>query len=108
MTKQFEFLKVINPKSFSLSSLIGASLPLSFILFIIATKEDSLEAWMFIPLTIIPIGGAFGGIFFYLMGFLWFPTGKQKLIAIIFSTLVYFVAIWLSAVMAFNLTGDWD
>ncbi len=55
-----------------------------------------------------PHGGAVGGIFFFLMGFLWFPKGNQKLIAIIFSTILYFVAIWISAVIAFNFTGHWD
>ena len=56
----------------------------------------------------IPMGGAVGGIFFYLMGFLWFPKGNQKLIAIIFSTMLYFVAIWISSVLAFNFTGHWN
>lgn len=91
-----------------LPALLGASIPFALLSFIILTKEDAFEPWMFFPLLIIPSGGAAGGIFFYLMGFLWFPTGNQKLIAIIFSTLMYFVVLWLSSVMAFALTGHWD
>jgi hypothetical protein len=63
---------------------------------------------MLIPLTVIPLGGASGGVFFYLMGFVWFPEGSKKLISVIFSTILYFVAIWLSAMIVFNLTGHWD
>ncbi|WP_194976118.1 hypothetical protein [Aquiflexum lacus] len=95
-------------KELLLPAALGASLPLACLLFLILTKEDIFESWMYYPLTIIPIGGALAGAFFYLMGFQWFPTGNRKLIAIIFSTILYFVAIWISAVMAFAITGHWD
>lgn len=90
------------------AALIGASIPLLYILFIIVTKEDVFENWMFIPLVLIPVGGGFGGAFFYLMGYQWFPEGRKRILAMILSTLIYFLALWLSAVMAFNLTGSWD
>ncbi|WP_297337140.1 hypothetical protein [Algoriphagus sp.] len=97
-----------SPKKLLLPALLGASLPLAWLLFVIITKEDLFESWMYYPLIIIPLGGAVGGIFFFLMGFKWFPKGNQKLIAVIFSTLIYFVAIWLSAVLAFNFTGHFN
>jgi hypothetical protein len=87
---------------------LGASLPLAWLIFAILTKEYLFESWMFYPLTIIPFGGALGGAFFFLMGFQWFPKGNQKLIAIIFSTLMYLVALWISAVLAFSITGHWN
>lgn len=89
-------------------ALLGGFIPIALLSFIILTKEDAFESWMYFPLLIIPSGGAVGGIFFYLMGFHWFPSGNKKLIAIIFSTLLYFVILWLSSVMAFALTGHWD
>lgn len=95
-------------KNIFLSSLVGAGLPLTYILFIIFFKEDLFEKWMLIPLTLIPLGGAFGGIFFYLMGFHWFPNERKKILAIIFSTIIYFICLWLSAVLAFNFTGHWN
>ncbi|MBN7812828.1 potassium transporter KefB [Algoriphagus sp. H41] len=98
----------IELKSLPLPALLGAILPLALLLFLIISSGDSFKLWMAVPLTIIPAGGAFGGVFFYLMGFHWFPRGSQKLIAVIFSTLVYFVILWLSAVIAFNFTGHWD
>lgn len=98
----------LSPKDLILPAVLGASLPLTCLTFLILTKEDIFESWMYFPLTIIPTGGAMAGVFFYLMGFQWFPTGKKKLIAIIFSTILYFVALWISAVMAFAITGHWD
>jgi hypothetical protein len=89
-------------------ALLGGCMPLALLIFIILLKENVFESWMFFPLLIIPGGGALGGIFFYLMGFRWFPTGNQKLTAIIFSTILYFAAIWISSVAAFALTGHWN
>ena len=95
-------------KELILPALLGGCIPLALLIFIIVTKENVFETWMFIPLLLIPAGGALGGIFFYLMGFHWFPVGHQKLIAIIFSTFLYFIALWMSSVMAFALTGHWN
>jgi len=108
MKTNLEFFQGMKAKSTLVAGLIGASIPLSWLTFILLTKEDLFETWMLVPLTIIPFGGVFGGIFFYLMGFIWFPTGGQKLTAIIFSTLMYFVAVWISSVLAFSITGHWD
>jgi hypothetical protein len=108
MNKPNDFFQGQSVKSLVLPALLGALAPFALLLFIVLTKEDHLETWMLVPLTIIPLGGALGGVSFYLMGFVWFPFGKQKLIAIIFSTIFYFVVLWLSAVLAFNYTGQWD
>ncbi|MGM0945176.1 MAG: hypothetical protein ACQEW9_08320 [Bacteroidota bacterium] len=108
MKNQPPFFFPFKPKELFLPAMLGASLPLAWLLFVILTKEDLFEPWMYYPLIIIPLGGSVGGMFFYLMGFKWFPKGNQKLIAVIFSTLLYFVAIWMSAVMAFAVTGHWN
>lgn len=103
-----DFLQGSSIKKLGIPALLGAIAPFSLLLFIILTKEEILESWMLIPLIFIPLGGAVGGVIFYLMGFVWFPKGNQKLIAIIFSTLLYFIAIWISSILAFTLTGDWN
>lgn len=108
MNKPNDFFKGPVVKSLGLPALLGAFAPLALLLFIILTKEDVFESWMLVPLTLIPLGGAVGGVIFYLMGFVWFPFGKQKLIAIILSTIFYFVALWMAAVLAFNFTGRFD
>ncbi|MBB6327350.1 hypothetical protein FHS59_002993 [Algoriphagus iocasae] len=108
MNTKVEFLKGFQLKSALAAGIIGASIPFSWLMFLILVKSEIFESWMWVPLTFIPLGGVFGGLFFYLMGFVWFPTGRQKLAAIIVSTLLYFVAIWLSAVFSFSLVGLWD
>ncbi|GAB3218596.1 hypothetical protein J0A67_03075 [Algoriphagus aestuariicola] len=108
MNKLNDFLPGQPVKSLSLPALLGAFPPFALLLFVILTKEDVFESWMLAPLTIIPLGGAFGGVFFYLMGFVWFPSGKNKLFAVIISTILYFVALWISSVLAFSITGHWD
>ena len=100
--------KGINPKNLLLAALLGAFLPFAVLAIIILNKEDVFEKWMLFPLTIIPAGGAFGALFFYLMGFQWFPEDNLKLVAVIFSTLFYFVVLWISSVLAFSITGHWD
>ncbi|SMP20753.1 hypothetical protein SAMN06265367_103188 [Algoriphagus winogradskyi] len=108
MKTSIEFLKGIQTKSAAVAALIGACIPFSWLMFLILVKSEDFESWMYIPLTFIPLGGLFGGLFFYLMGFIWFPSGGRKLAAISFSTLLYFVGIWLGAVFAFSLVGLWD
>ena len=108
MKTDIECLKGFQLKSAVIAGIIGASIPFSWLMFLILVKSEIFESWMWVPLTFIPLGGVFGGLFFYLMGFVWFPSGRQKLAATIFSTLLYFVAIWLSAVFSFSLVGLWD
>src|SRR5690606_2911921 len=108
MNKPNDLFKGSAVKSLVLPAVLGASAPLALLLFIILTREDVLESWMLAPLTLIPLAGALGGVIFYLMGFVWFPGGKQKLIAILFSTVFYFVALCMAAVFVFSFTGRFD
>ncbi|WP_051260870.1 hypothetical protein [Algoriphagus marincola] len=106
-TNQAPFLPR-NLKDLLLPAVLGASLPLAWLAFIILMKEDLFESWMYYPLVIIPLGGAGGGFFLYLMGFHWFPEGNKKLIAVIFSIIFYFFSLWISAVTAFAIPGHWN
>ncbi|PRY88915.1 hypothetical protein [Mongoliibacter ruber] len=91
-----------------LPTIIGGSLPLAFLLFIILTKEEYFETWMIYPMTIIPLGGALGGAIFFLLVFHRYRVGTKKVFAIIFSIIIYLVSLWISAIIAFNFTGHWD
>ncbi|WP_026956772.1 hypothetical protein [Algoriphagus vanfongensis] len=108
MKNQLKSILGLDPKSLLLPALLGAIIPSALLIFLIIANRDSYELWMALPLVIIPIGGAFGGIFFYMMGFHWFPRGNQKLIALIFSCIIYFICLWLFSVLAFSITGHWD
>ncbi|GMQ24715.1 hypothetical protein Aoki45_13970 [Algoriphagus sp. oki45] len=108
MKNSLKYLLGIDPNSLILPAILGALVPTSLLTFLILANTANYSLWMILPLLIIPTGGAAGGIFFYLMGFHWFPKGNQKLIAIIVSILVYFVIVWLSSVITFNFTGHWN
>ena len=108
MDTKIKLLKGIQAKSAIIAGLIGVIIPFSWLMFLILVKSSEFENWMLVPLTFIPLGGLFGGVFFYLMGFVWFPSGDNKLAAIVFSTILYFIILWLSAVFSFSLVGLWD
>ena len=108
MRNPCEFLPKQPIQILAVPAVLGAASPLSLLLFLILSQEEHFESWMAIPLLLIPTGGALGGIFFFLMGFVWFPKGKKKLLAVFLSISIYFVALWLSAVLAFSISGHWD
>lgn len=108
MKHQLKSLLGLELKSLLLPSFLGALIPSALLIFLIIANSARYEPWMILPLLIILSGGALGGIFFYLMGFHWFPKGNQKLIALIFSCLIYVFIIWIFSVLAFNITGHWD
>jgi hypothetical protein len=108
MRNPCEFLPKQSIRTLVIPAILGAASPLSLLLFLILSQEEHFESWMAIPLLLIPAGGALGGIFFFLMGFVWYPRGNKKLLAVILSISIYFVALWLSAVLAFSISGHWD
>ena len=82
MNTKVEFLKGFQLKSALAAGIIGASIPLSWLMFLILVKSEIFESWMWVPLTFIPLGGVFGGLLFYLMGLVsfWSPkTGRNHL-----------------------------
>ena len=95
-------------KELIVPALLGASLPLALISFMILTREPRFESWMYSPLLIIPSGGAVGGISIYLLGCYWFSSGIKKLLAILLGLVLYFVGVWMASVIAFALTGHWN
>lgn len=108
MRNPCEFLPKQPIQTLAAPAILGATPPLLLLLFLILSQEEHFESWMAIPLLLIPTGGALGGIFFFLMGFVWYPRGKKKLLAVILSTAIYIVALWLSAVLSFSISGHWD
>ena len=65
-------------------------------------------AWEFFPLVTVPVGGALGGLVYYLLVQAWHPTGWKKVMATTISTLIYIVLLWLSLIVGFSATGQWD
>lgn len=90
--------------------LIGAVV--GFILisfFVFGAGEPNPEwgkLWMIKPLIMVPIAGAMGGAFYYLME-LASRGGLNKTVAIILSLIVFMIALWLGIVLGLNGTM-WD
>jgi len=64
--------------------------------------------WEFFPLTTASVGGAAGGVMYYLVVQAWSPAGWKKTIAVIIGILMYLVVVWISLVAGFAATGQWD
>ncbi|NVK48476.1 MAG: hypothetical protein HWE09_01825 [Cyclobacteriaceae bacterium] len=94
-------------KDILLPASLGMVLPTVWLIFLELANENIFQPWMYLPLALIPISGAAGAVFFYMMGFHWFPQGVKKLIAIIFSCILYFFILWITSVFVFNYTGHW-
>ena len=64
--------------------------------------------WQFFPLVTVTAGGALGGMIYYLLVQKRQLSGWKKVMAVIFSVLFYIVLIWLSSIIGFSATGQWD
>ncbi len=62
------------------------------------------KLWMVKPLIIVPLAGAMGGLFFYLMQPFRYKGGWQKIVATIVSLIVYIIGLWLGSVLGLNGT----
>lgn len=119
MTAQDELQRSLHNKSIGKRALQGAGiasiLAISFLLFVllfggvlVEKKEFWEGVWEFFPLVTVTVGGALGGIVYHVMVQVWYPTGWKKIVATIFSVLVYTGLLWLSLIAGFSATGKWD
>jgi hypothetical protein len=79
-----------------------------FLLTMILLGRETFDPLFLIPLGTIAIGGACGGIFFYLMDYVRQYGGWKKVVANILCVPVYFVAMWMSLVFGLAQIGLWD
>jgi len=101
----------IHPASLGKRMLQGAGIALILIsLFLLSGGEPKPEwgkLWMVKPLIMVPVAGALGGIFYYLMDYLRYQGGWKKILAIILSLIGYIFVLWLGTVLGLNGTW-WD
>lgn len=88
--------------------LIGAGIALVLIAFFLSGVDKPDPAWpkfwMVKPLIIVPLAGAMGGLFFYLMQPFRYKGGWQKIVATIICLIVYIIGLWLGTVLGLNGT----
>jgi hypothetical protein len=91
--------------------LVGALIGLILIsMFLAGTGEPRPEwgkFWMLKPLVMVPLSGAVGGAFNYFISKQEFNSSWVKLLAIIFSVIVFIVGLWMGTVLGLNGTY-WD
>ena len=98
----------IHPVSVARRMLQGAAIAFILIsIFLLSVRHPNPawpKLWMVKPLIIVPLAGALGGIFYYLMDHLRYQGGWIKVLAFIFSLIVYIVVLWLGTVLGLNGT----
>jgi hypothetical protein len=63
---------------------------------------------LLVPVSTVTMGGAAGGLAWFLLGFIRGYGGFPKFAAIVFGGLVYIVTVWLSLVFGLAMIGLWD
>ena len=97
-----------HPVSIGKRMLQGAAIALLLItIFLFGAGEPDpgwSKLWIITPLLIVPLAGAMGGVFYYIMDYLRHQGGWKKALAIIMSLIVYIVGLWLGTVLGLDGT----
>jgi membrane associated rhomboid family serine protease len=110
MTLQNDLLQLLRSRTLITRALQGAGLGLLLItIFILGALAANVNAgtWMFLPMTVVTIAGAFGGVFYCVMGLLRKEGGWKKHIANVVSVLVYFIILYFSLILGLSVVGLW-
>lgn len=118
MTAINEFLQKFHCKSIGKCAWLGAFIAfvsaivfLSVILLfggVLDGKNFRQAIWEFFPLITMTCGGTIGGIIYYMLVKVWFSNGWKKILATIFSILIFIALVWISLAAGFSATGLWD
>ncbi|WP_345948137.1 hypothetical protein ABDD95_14900 [Mucilaginibacter sp. PAMB04274] len=96
------------PASLGKRMLIGAAIALVLIsVFLLGVKHTEPawgKLWMVKPLIMVPLTGAAGGAFSFLMDKLRYQGGWKAALAIMLSVLGYVFALWIGTVLGLNGT----
>ncbi|MET0393820.1 MAG: hypothetical protein ABW019_11800 [Chitinophagaceae bacterium] len=88
--------------------LTGAGIALSLIVVFLLGVNNADPAWgkywMIRPLLIVPLAGAGGGLFYYLMD-RWRPRfGWNRIVVIIVSVIAYIIGLWIGTILGLDGT----
>jgi hypothetical protein len=118
MTIQNTLRHHLHNESLVARALKGAGIALVFAIIFLSTiflvgdvlngKNFWQAAWEFFPLLTVLFGGALGGVVYYLLVQVWRTAGWKKILITIISILIYIVLMWLSLIVGFSATGQWD
>ena len=101
----------IHSSSLAVRMLQGAGIALILIaIFLLNAGEPNPEwgkFWMVKPLIMVPLAGATGGVFFYLLDKLRYKGGWRMVLANLLSLVIYTIGLWMGTVLGLNGTM-WD
>lgn len=88
--------------------LVGAGIALALISFFLFTAGEPNPQWgsfwRIRPLVIVPLAGAAGGVFSYLMEPMRRQGGWRMILAVLASILVYLIGLWMGIVLGLDGT----
>ena len=118
MTEQNKIQHSLNNHSLGKRALQGAGIAAVLVILFLAIifsvggvlngKNFWQSIWEFFPLVTATVGGALGGVIYYLVVKAWYPGGWKKILATVVCILVYVLLVWLSLIAGFSATGQWD
>lgn len=88
--------------------LVGAGVAFLILNVLLIVTGASYTAWVLWPLSTVTLGGALGGIVFYLSAPLLLKGGWKKTTTLLVCSVLYVLFFWLSLVAALDITGHWD
>jgi len=98
----------IHPVSLSKCMLIGGGIALALIaVFLLkagAPNPAWPKFWMIRPLIIVPLAGATGGAFYWLMDGIRYQGSWKKIVVNVVCLLVYIIGLWMGAVLGLDGT----
>lgn len=108
MTNRTVFKHPIHWPSLFISASIGAGIALGVMILFLSGVDNPNPAWpkywQVRPLIVMPLAGAAGGAFFYIMRSRGYTSGWQKIVAMFVSLLVYVIGLWLGSVVGLDGT----
>ncbi|MBG6233595.1 hypothetical protein IWX76_000150 [Pedobacter sp. CAN_A7] len=97
-----------HPASLGKRMLQGGTVALILIsIFLMGAGEPNPEwgkLWMIRPLIIVPLAGAVGGAFYYVMDSLRYRGDLAKIAANVLSLIVYIIGLWMGTVLGLDGT----
>jgi len=103
MTQTNNITQPVHKSTLGKRMVLGAGIALVLIIIFLLGVDNANPAWgklwMIRPLIIVPIAGAMGGLFYYLMAQVFNLAGWKRVVSIAVGVIGYIIALWLGTVL---------